>query len=149
MKTLYQKDSLDEIISRINKLTPDTQHVWGKMNVNQMIAHNSVGMQTASGEKYLRSGLFLKLLGYFFKSQTTNDKPFRKESPTHPEFIIGDTAGFEKEKENLIRLINQFHSGGEAKCTTNPHSFFGRLTPTQWGSLMYKHLDHHLRQFGV
>lgn len=119
------------------------------MNVDQMLAHCSVGMQTATGEKVLQSGLFLRLIGPLFKSQTSNDKPFRKASPTHPGFIIGRTEGFEKEKQNLIGLINKFHQGGEAKCTTNAHAFFGKLSPTQWSLLMYKHLDHHLRQFGV
>lgn len=149
MKTLFQIDTVDEVINRINKLTPETQRLWGKMNVNQMLAHCSVGMKTATGELYLKSGFFLKLIGGFFKSQTTDGKPFRKSSPTHPGFIIGDTEGFEKEKHNLIGLLNKFHQGGEALCTTNPHSFFGKLTPTQWSSLMYKHVNHHLSQFGV
>ena len=149
MKTLYQKEVVDEIINRVNKLSPNTQHQWGKMSVEQMLAHCSVGMQTATGEKFLQSGFFLKLIGPLFKSQTTNDKPFRKESPTHPGFIIGSTEGFGKEKQKMVGLINKFHQGGEAKCTTNPHSFFGKLTPKEWSSLMYKHLDHHLRQFGV
>ena len=149
MKTLFQKETVDEIVDRINKLSSGSQRQWGKMNVDQMLAHCSVGMQTASGEIFLKSGLFLKLIGSFFKSQTTNDKPFGKESPTHPGFIIGSTEGFEKEKQNLLGLIKQFHQGGEAKCTTNPHSFFGKLTPQEWGSLQYKHLDHHLTQFGV
>jgi hypothetical protein len=149
MKSLFQKEYLNEIISRIEKLEPETQHVWGKMNVNQMLAHCSIGIQTATGEKYLKSGIFLRMIGSMLKSKTTDDKPFRQGSPTHPGFIIGDTEGFEKEKKHLLGLITKFHEGGEEKCTQNPHSFFGKLTPQQWGSLMYKHTDHHLRQFGV
>ena len=149
MKTLFQKETVDEIVERINKLKPETQRLWGKMSVNQMLAHCSVGMKTATGEIFLKSSFFLKLIGGLLKSQTTNDRPFRKSTPTHPGFIIGDTESFEKEKQNLINLINQFHNGGEAICTTNPHAFFGKLTPTQWSSQMYKHIDHHLTQFGV
>ena len=149
MKTLFQKEVVDEVLGRIDMLTPETQRLWGKMSVNQMLAHCSVGIRTAKGELFLKSGFFLKLVGSIFKSQTTNEKHFSKGSPTHPGFIIGDTAGFEKEKQSLIGLIRQFHKDGEGKTTTNPHAFFGKLTPTQWGSLMYKHIDHHLRQFGV
>lgn len=149
MKTLFQKETINEILTRIEKLAPETQHSWGKMNVNQMLAHCTVGMKTASGELFLKSNAFLKLIGSLFKSQTTNEKPFGKGSPTHPGFIIGDTKGFEKEKQLLIDQINKFHSAGESKVTSNPHAFFGKLTPTQWGSLMYKHIDHHFRQFGV
>jgi hypothetical protein len=149
MKSLFQKEIVEEITVRIDKLSPQTQRQWGKMNVNQMLAHCTVGMETAMGEKFLRSSIFLRIVGSLFKSMTTNNKPFRKGSPTHKGFIIGDTAGFDKEKQNLLNLINKFNLGGKAMCTTNPHSFFGKLTPTQWGSLMYKHIDHHLKQFGV
>jgi len=149
MKTLFQKEVVDEIINRINKLSATTQRQWGKMNVDQMLAHNATTMQTATGELFLPQIFIGKILAPFMKSQTTNDKPFRKNGPTNPVFIKVNTEGLEKEKQNLIKLINQFHMGGEAKCTTNPHSFYGKLSPTEWSSLMYKHLDHHLRQFGV
>jgi hypothetical protein len=49
----------------------------------------------------------------------------------------------------LRGLIDRFVASGPAGCTNHPHSFFGRLTPEEWAILMYKHLDHHLRQFGV
>ncbi|MEW6652300.1 MAG: DUF1569 domain-containing protein [Bacteroidota bacterium] len=149
MKTLFQKEVVEEIYGRINKLTPQTQKVWGKMNVEQMLAHCSVGIKSASGELVLQSPIFLRLIGSMLKFQTTNEKPFSKGSPTHQKFIIGSTEGFEKEKQILFALIQKFHDGGEAKCTSNPHAFFSKLTPTRWGSLMYKHIDHHLRQFGI
>lgn len=148
MKTLFQKEAVDEIVIRINKLTTGTQHQWGKMNVDQMLAHCSVGLETAIGIKYYPQRLVGKLVGRFFKSFGVGEKPIKKNSPTNPAFIINSTEGFEKEKLNLIGLINQFHQGGETKCTTNPHSFFGKLTPAEWGLLQYKHLDHHLTQFG-
>ncbi len=149
MKNLFQKESVDEILNRINALTPASQRQWGKMNVDQMLAHCSVGMKTATGELFLKSGFLLKLIGSLFKSQTTNDKPFKTGSPTHKGFIIGGTKGFEIEREELISQINKFHSGGEKICTTNPHAFFGKLTPVEWSTLMYKHLDHHLKQFSA
>lgn len=149
MKTLYQKEALEEIIGRINKLTPSTQRLWGKMNVDQMFAHCSIGLETAMGLKYFPQLLMGKLIGRFFKSFGIGDRPISKNGPTNPGFIFIKTMGFEKEKENLIVLAKQFSEGGETKCTSNPHSFFGKLTPDEWGMLMYKHLDHHLKQFGV
>jgi hypothetical protein len=149
MKTLFQKGTVDEIISRIENLSPDTQNLWGKMNVEQMLAHCFVGIKTATGETYLKSSIFIRMIGRFFKSLTTNDKQFTHGNPTHKGFVIGSTGGFKKEKENLVNLIGKFSAAGESICTKNPHAFFGKLTPTQWGSLMYKHTDHHLRQFGV
>ena len=149
MKTLFQKEAVEEIINRVNKLSPSSQRQWGKMNVEQMLAHCSVGLETAIGLKFYPQLLMGKLIGRFFKSFGIGDRPISKNGPTNPGFIITTTMGFEKEKENLIILTKQFSEGGEAKCTSNPHSFFGKLTPIEWGRLMYKHLDHHLKQFGV
>ena len=149
MKSIFQKESFDEIISRINKLTPTTQRQWGKMNVDQMLAHCTIGLETAIGTKVLSQLLIGKLIGRFFKSMIINEKHFRRNSKTHPGFIIPDKRDFEREKEQLIKLAKQFSEGGEGKCTSNPHSFFGKLTPNEWGVLMYKHIDHHLQQFDV
>lgn len=149
MNTLYEKKSLDEIIIRITRLNPNSQRLWGKMTVDQMLAHCSIGLETALGLKYFPQLMMGKLIGRFFKSFGVGDRPISKNGPTNPGFIITQTMGFGKEKENLIALAKQFSEGGESKCTSNPHSFFGKLTPAEWGMLMYKHLDHHLKQFGV
>lgn len=149
MKDLYQSEYLDEIIQRINKLSPKTQHLWGKMNVNQMLSHCALSMETATGDKFYPQLMIGRLLGRLMKHTISNGKPFTKSAPTNPSFIITDTKEFNEEKEKLIELIKRFSSGGEDKCTRNPHSFFGKLTPHEWGILMYKHIDHHLKQFNV
>jgi hypothetical protein len=78
-----------------------------------------------------------------------SEKPLGKSSPTAKEFIITDKREFDKEKAELLELIKRFHEGGEKGATTFPHSFFGEMTPHEWGFTQWKHLDHHLRQFGV
>ena len=147
MITLFQKEAVNEIVNRINKLSPNTQRQWGKMSVDQMLAHCSIGLETAIGSKYFPQLPVGKLIGRFFKFFRIGDRTISKNSPTNPGFIIATTMGFEKEKENLIILAKQFSEGGETKCTSNHHSFFGKLTPGEWGKLMYKHLNHHLSQF--
>lgn len=149
MKDLYQSKYLDEILFRINKLSPDSQRLWGKMNVNQMLAHCSLSMEAALGDKFYPQLMIGKILGRFLKYKILNEKPFSKNSPTNPSFVVTDSKEFNKEKERLIELTKRFSLGGEEKCTHNAHSFFGKLTPHEWGVLMYKHLDHHLNQFNV
>ena len=149
MKDLYQSKYLDEILLRFSKLSPDSQRLWGKMDVNQMLAHCSLSMESALGDKFYPQLMIGKLLGRFLKYKILNEKPFSKNSPTNPSFVVTDLKEFNKEKERLIELTKRFSTGGEEKCTRNPHSFFGKLTPHEWGVLMYKHLDHHLRQFNV
>jgi hypothetical protein len=88
-----------------------------------------------------------RIIGPFFKPNYYNDKPFPKGSPTSKSAVISDTRDLDKEKVILKALVLQFYEGNAATCTTHPHPFFGHLTPEQWSIGMYKHLDHHLRQF--
>ena len=78
-----------------------------------------------------------------------DDKPMRRNSKTVKTLVVTDEHDLEREQARLIGLIDRFVSGGAAGCTRNPHSFFGGMTPDEWAILMYKHVDHHLRQFGV
>jgi Protein of unknown function (DUF1569) len=149
MKNLFQADAVDEVISRIDRLQPGAQRQWGKMDVAQMMAHCSVGLDLASGRLVLPRVLIGRLIGRFVRPIYSNDKPFSKNSPTDKKFVISDRRDFVREQEQLKTRVRQFHQGGEAQCTKHPHPFFGALTPHEWGTGMYKHLDHHMRQFGV
>jgi hypothetical protein len=78
-----------------------------------------------------------------------DDEPMRPNSPTVKSLVVNDERNLGMERERLCGLIDRFAAGGSERCTPHPHSFFGRLTGDEWSILMYKHLDHHLRQFGV
>jgi hypothetical protein len=77
------------------------------------------------------------------------EEPMRRNSPTIKAILVADERDLDKERQRLCALIDRFAAAGPAGCTTHPHSFFGRLTPDEWSMWMYKHVDHHLRQFGV
>lgn len=149
MKSMFEPGTPDEIVRRISSLTPATQHVWGKMQVAQMLAHCCTAMEVATGKRVAKRLLIGRLIGPLFKKKYYDDSDFTKNSPTHPTFVVRDERDFGKEKDRLVALVREFASGGEAKAPAAPHSFFGPLTPTQWGIGTYKHLDHHLRQFGA
>lgn len=149
MKNLFQADAVDEVISRIDKLQPTTQRQWGKMDVAQMMAHCSAGLDMASGRLVRPRALVGRLFGPFARPILSNEKPFSKNSPTDKKLVISDQRDFSREQEQLKTRVREFHQGGEAQCTKHPHPFFGPLTPHEWGTGMYKHLDHHLRQFGA
>ena len=149
MKSLFQPAAADDVIARIDRLQPTTSHLWGKMDVAQMMAHCSATLDSASGRLVLPRMLIGRILGPFVRPQFINDRPFSKNGPTDKKFVIADQRDFAQEQAQLKLRIRQFHEGGEAKCTRHPHCFFGPLTPPEWATGMYKHLDHHLRQFGV
>ncbi|MNJ90741.1 hypothetical protein D3C87_83780 [compost metagenome] len=148
-KTLFSKQALNISIDRINQLQADKQPLWGKMNATQMLDHCSETMKVARGQKELKRPFISYILGSMMKSSFYNDKPVPKNSPTHKDFIITSTSDFEEAKQRLIDHLTAFQEGGMDQCTSAPHAFFGNVTKEQWGLGMYKHLNHHLQQFGV
>jgi hypothetical protein len=149
MRNLFEPEAADEVLLRIDKLQPASQRQWGKMNVAQMMAHCSATLDMASGRLNPPRMLVGRLIGPLFKSVFTNEKPFSKNGPTNKKLVISDERDFRHEQEQLRLKVRQFHEGGEAQCTRHPHPFFGSLVPQEWSRLMYKHMDHHLRQFGA
>ena len=149
MQSLFDSETHISIIERIHKLTPNTQKQWGKMQVAQMLAHCKEAFKVPLSEEPMPR-LFLGLLiAWVFKSKLYNDQPWKKNLPTAPDFIIRDERDFTKEKQELIGLVDEFYKKGSAEVGKYPHPMFGAFTPDQWGRSMYKHLDHHLQQFGV
>ena len=151
MKNLFDVTTANEVQTRLRKLGPHSERQWGKMTPPQMLARCSVSMQWALGEVVPDKGpLPARLIGRLVKPLVfRNDDPLRKNSPTAKSLLVTDERDLGRERERLSGLIDKFAAGGAAGCTKNPHSFFGKMTPEEWAILAYKHLDHHLRQFGV
>lgn len=149
MKTLFEAPAVIEIKQRMFVLRPESERLWGKMNAAQALAHCSAAMEMALGDTSPRRVLIGRLLGPMFKSVYSNEKPFQRKSPTHPSLIVSDQRDLAKERQRLAGLIDRFSASGAEGCTEHPHPFFGKLSSTEWATGMYKHLDHHLRQFGV
>ena len=148
MKNLLHKATTDEILNRIDQVKADTIPLWGKMNAGQMMAHCQAPIKVAFGEAKLSGGFIGKLLGPWIKRVVLSDKPFKKGLPTHKSFLVTDERNFEEERGRLKEQVLKFFSYNE-KIGKHPHPFFGRMTCDEWGTSMYKHLDHHLKQFGV
>jgi len=149
MKNLFATPDRKEILDRLDRLEPGAVRQWGKMDPAQMLAHCAVAMEMATGDAPREQKLIGKLLGPFFKGKILGPEPFSKNSPTDPAFIVSDPRDFAKEKARLVSLVNRFCDGGPAAADFRMHSFLGRLKGDEWGVMMYKHLDHHLRQFGA
>jgi hypothetical protein len=149
-RNLFQSECVDEVHQRLWQLKPDSQRQWGKMTPAQMLAHCSAGLQMAAGEIRPRRALIGRIIGPAVKRVAVRDEePMRRNSPTAKELLMPGERDFETEWERLNGLVDRFAAAGPSGCTNHPHAFFGPLTPDEWGILMYKHLDHHLRQFGV
>ncbi len=148
-KTLFHADDAGDIAARIDTLTASTQRQWGKMDVAQMLTHVHRALKTATGELKLKRTLIGFLFGRLAKRKLLSEKPWSHNLPTDPRFVVDDARDFRTEKIALLTTIWRFAQAGTAGISRDGHPFFGRLTPEEWGILMYRHLDHHLCQFGA
>jgi hypothetical protein len=152
MKTenIFSTEVATKFVDRINQLTETTPNQWGKMDVSQMMAHCNVSYEMAFNEKYKKSSRFLRfILKNLAKKGLVNESPLKKNSSTASEMIIKTPKKFNDEKAVLIDYINQFPEKGEQYFHLKDHPGFGVMTTQEWNNFYYKHLDHHLTQFGV
>jgi hypothetical protein len=150
MDSLFKQSDSQKIIDRINSLSNTSQSQWGKMNVSQMLAHCQVPLKVAFGEHKLKRGLISFLFGKMIKKKLIKDeKPFDRNLPTDKTFVVVDQREFEEEKKKLIELVKRFSHAGPSGVSNDPHPFFGNMTAKEWDIIQWKHLDHHLKQFGA
>ena len=149
MKSLFDPAVFQQTVSRIDALQPSAPRQWGKMTPAQMLEHSARALDMACGKGPQKQVWLGKLISWMARKSYVGEKPFSKNGPTGPEFIVRDEPDFEKTKTRLLNVMREFQSIGETGCDGNVHAFFGRLSGAEWGVTQYKHLDHHLRQFGA
>jgi len=151
MKNLFGEKDAQEAIDRINKLNPSMKPQWGKMSVAQMLAHCSVAYDFVYDEaRYPKpNGVLRLMLKLFVKNTVVGIKPYKRNSRTAPEFLIADDRNFDTEKKRLIDHIIRTQKLGEDYFHNKESRSFGALTKAEWNIMFSKHLDHHLKQFGV
>jgi hypothetical protein len=150
MKNLFYAAMVEDVKARLVHLRPDSERRWGSMNAAQAVAHCAGGVGGGTRGQEAAAAVAGRITGLIVKPMVLgNDEPMRRNSPTMKELVVQDVRDLGTERQRLCELIDRFAVAGPAGCTTHPHSFFGRLTPQEWAILMYKHVDHHLRQFGA
>ncbi|MEE9364064.1 MAG: DUF1569 domain-containing protein [Cellulophaga sp.] len=147
---IFELNTTNDVINRIDNLTPSTQNLWGKMNVSQMMAHCNVIYEMVYTDKHPKPNAFLKfIIKMLVKSTVVGDKPYKKNGKTAPQFIITGERDFEAEKKRLVDYLKKTQEFGESHFDNKESHSFGKLTKQEWSTMFYKHLDHHLHQFNV
>ena len=149
MKTLFNPADRQELVGRIEKLQPAAVRQWGKMTPSQALCHCSRALETATGDRPLKQKWIGKILAPLVRSSVLGEKPFGKNAPTDPSFVVSNERDLAAERAQLLELIDRLVQRGPESAAQYTHAFFGKLSGEEWGTLMYKHIDHHLRQFGA
>ncbi|MGL6128047.1 DUF1569 domain-containing protein [Chryseobacterium artocarpi] len=151
MENVFDAKDAQNYIDRINKLVEDTHGLWGKMTVDQMLAHCCVTYEMIyEPEKHKKPGAIAKfILKTFVKPKVVGEKSYPRDSPTAPQFLVTGRKNFDEEKVRLIGFIQKTQQLG-ADAFDGKESFsFGKLNAQEWNNMCAKHLNHHLSQFGV
>ena len=151
---LFEPEVAGALIGRIEALTADTQAVWGKMSVAQMLAHCSKPFESVYdpdyGKAHPRPNFLIRtLLRLLVKPLVVGDKPYKRSMRTAPEFVIGEGRDFETEQQRLIAFVKRAQEEGASGFEGRESHSFGPLTAAEWSTLFHKHTDHHLVQFGA
>ena len=149
MENIFDKAQNLKLLERLQKLTRESKPLWGKMNVCQMVKHCQKPLEVAEGKIKLRKNLFGFLFGKMAKRNFLKHGELRKNMPTVSSFKIRETPDFDSEWLSLVSIVKTFGEKGPEVIAEKEHPFFGELTDEEWGTLQYKHLDHHLKQFNV
>src|SRR5450631_2949067 len=134
MQTLFDPAAHKAIADRIAALPPTATRQWGKMDVAQMLAHCSAALEVGTGDRPRKQALIGKIFAPFARTSLLGDKPFSKNSPTDPTFVITDSRDFAREKQRLTDLIGRFRAGGASAAGKQVHSFLGRISGDEWGA---------------
>ncbi len=150
MKSLFDSDTHQEVLQRIEKLDEHKKPHWGKMSVAEMLNHCQRPLKVANGRMTFTENpnAVMKLVLKLYKSHMYNDKPWKHNLPTVNDFKVKAADSFHIEKQRLKDCVNEFQKK-DLNLHWPKHPFFGEFTTEQWGKMQYKHLDHHLSQFGV
>jgi hypothetical protein len=150
LPNIFASSVSNQVIERIHKLTPTTQPVWGKMNVAQMLAHCNVTYELTYENIHPKPNFLMRfIIKTFIKNTVVGEKPYAKNSRTAPVFLVSSEQDFNKQKERIVNYITKTQQLGERHFEGKENISFGKLSAAEWNNLFYKHLDHHLSQFGV
>jgi Protein of unknown function (DUF1569) len=147
---IFSKPVADAVIQRIHQLSASTQAKWGKMSVDQMLAHCNVSYEMIYDTIHKKPGFFRQfILKKIVKNIVVSETPYKQNNPTAPQFKITAQKDFDREKQRLIDFISKTSEHGVSYFDGKISHSFGKLSSIEWNNMLYKHLDHHLMQFGV
>lgn len=150
VQNLYDPAAHTAVLERIGRLHADTPAQWGTMDATRMLAHCAEVSEVFDGTKSLENTPWhVKLMRGFIRRMVVNESLYGRNLPTHPQYRVKSTRDFEAERGRLLASLQRFHAEDPARAEARVHPLFGRLDRGERGRAAWKHVDHHLRQFGL
>ncbi len=148
MESVLDASNLKDFVKRAENVQEKTLQSWGKMNAAQMFQHLNKSIAFLFTDEKVKRMFAGRIIGkLILKKALKEATPISKNSPTAPSFVADTSVDFNAEKSLFLKRLQQFSSFTEADFEGKIHPFFGKMTGNQWNVLIYKHLDHHFKQF--
>ncbi len=147
MNSIIDKKALTNFLNRSEAIASTNTANWGKMDAAQMFQHLNKSLESIFSSDKVKRMFIGRIIGKMILKKALNDKPIDKNTPTAPSFVADSNVDFEIEKQKWIDNLNKFNDLSESNMEGKVHPFFGKMTGNEWNSLIYKHVDHHLKQF--
>lgn len=145
-KYLFDDAVYRDLVARVNAVQSDDQRQWGTMTAGQMLAHCAEAIEVANGKSLKGTPFIIRMIGGLIKRVVLNDKPYPRSVRTHPQYIMDGEEDIDEQRQRLLESMADLRRNQAERFQ---HDLFGTMTRAEVGWGMYKHLDHHLQQFGV
>ncbi len=147
---VFDRSVTNDLVARYAMITPNSKKRWGKMNAGKMLKHVANNAAMEFGDIHLSRRFIGRIIGRMVVNQIVkDDKPNPINQPTHPKMKVSGHVNFDKEKERVLHFVARLSTIDSSHFENKVHPFFGKMKAKEWSIWIYKHLDHHLRQFGV
>lgn len=148
MTEILNQNNIDVFINKTKTINENTSSNWGKMNSAQMLQHLNKSLEILFTNKPIKRMFIGRIIGkLILKKALKNQQPIDKNSPTAPSFVADIKADFNKEQTLLLSYLEKLKKISEIDLNNKVHPFFGKMSGNEWNVLIYKHLDHHFKQF--
>ena len=147
MKSIWQGESQRELTDRVGRLAWDRRAEWGTFTAPKMVCHLADSLRMAMGDLKVASKK-LPIRYPPLKQLIIYVAPFPKGAPTAPELLVRQPREWTHDVADVQSLLARAATASSTDAWPE-HPAFGRLSRRAWGVLIFRHMDHHLKQFGA
>ncbi len=148
--SIFDPAGVDRFVARVESLRPDSAPRWGRMNAAQMLAHNSLIFESVRTGNYPRMNPVMRwIVARLIRGVVIGNRPYPRNSRTAPDWVVSDRRDLVAEQARIVENLQAVHALGRRHFEGKANPTFGVLSAEEWSTLLLKHLNHHLQQFGA
>ncbi|MGB9031481.1 MAG: DUF1569 domain-containing protein [Acidobacteriaceae bacterium] len=147
MPTLRNEADRKGLVERLGRVRPEAKAQWGSFDAPGMMSHLSAALDEGLGVLAVPPSGPWMMRHFPVKHLAVYVVPMPKGAKAPRELLARMPGDFEADRRGVVERMERVAARPKGKGST--HFLLGLLTNEQWAALSWKHIDHHLRQFGA